>query len=171
MSLSTQCKHIYFPNLTQLKNLLPLMQLKPRKEVITTDTHWSIPPLSNWVIWLLTQTCWCVFTQLCRCHLELERAKKPSFFYFGHFFLSKSFDHITKDVSVFHLKLGGSYRLSYFSTSTPSRHTSHHHNQYIASHRFLTYKYDQPTIGSWLWTWRDFHTYFEPTWCLVISPF
>jgi hypothetical protein len=35
----------------------------------------------------------------------------------------------------------------------------------------LTYKYGQPSIGGWLWTWRDFHSYFEPTWCPIISPF
>jgi len=45
------------------------------------------------------------FTQLCQCHLELEGDKRSSFFYLGHFFSSKSFDHITKDASVFHFKL------------------------------------------------------------------
>jgi hypothetical protein len=35
----------------------------------------------------------------------------------------------------------------------------------------LTYKYDWPIVGGQLFTWRKFHTYFEPTWCLVTSPF
>ncbi len=42
-------------------------------------------PLTNLSIWLLTQTCWCVFTWLCQCHLELERAKRLSSFYLGDF--------------------------------------------------------------------------------------
>ncbi len=106
--------------------------------------HKSIHFLSNWSIWLLTQTCQCVFTQLCQCHLELERGKGPSSFYLGHFSSSKSFDHITKDVSILHFKSGNSCKLSYFLTSTLSRHTSHHHNRSIVSRQFLTYKYGQP---------------------------
>jgi hypothetical protein len=78
------------------------------------------------------------------------------------FFIKKFKSHY-KDASILHLKLGGSRKLSYLSTSTPSKHTSHHHGRSIASHWFLTYKYGQPSIGGWLWTWRDFHSYFEPT--------
>ncbi len=111
------------------------------------------------------------FTWLCQCHLELEKAKGPSSFYLGHFFSSKSFNHITKDASVLHLKPGDNCRLNYFLTSNPSRHTSHHRNWSIASHQFLIYKYGRPTTCSQLCAWRDFHTYFEPTWCHVISPF
>jgi hypothetical protein len=64
---------------------------------------------------------------------SLKGTKGLHLAYLGHFFLSKSFNHITKDASVFHFKLGDSRRLSYFSTSTPSRHTSHHHGRPIAS--------------------------------------
>jgi hypothetical protein len=131
----------------QHKDLLPLMQFKPRKGAIATNTPLINSSLSNWNIWLLTQTCRCAFTQLCQCHLELEGPRRPSSFYLGHFFFSKSFNHITKDASVFHLKSSGSYRLSYFPTSTPSRRTSHHHKRYIASHWFLTYKYGRPTMS------------------------
>jgi hypothetical protein len=56
-----------------------------RKDLLQLTPHWSISPLSNWGIWLLTQTCRCVFTWLCQCHLELEGDKKRSFFYLGHF--------------------------------------------------------------------------------------
>jgi hypothetical protein len=145
--------------------------LSQAKELLQLTPHWSIPPLSNWSIWLLTQTCRCVFTQLCQCHLEFKRDKKPSSFYLGHFSLSNFFYHITKDTNVFHLKSSGNHRLNYFPTSIPSKHTSCHHGQSIANHWFLTYKYDRPSIGSRLWTWRDFHSYFEPIWHLVISPF
>jgi hypothetical protein len=31
----------------------------------------------------------CVFTHLCQCHLELERAKGPSSFYLDYFFCQK----------------------------------------------------------------------------------
>jgi len=141
------------------------------KELLQPTPHWSIPPLNNWGIWSLTQTCQCVFIWLCQCHLELERDKMPSSFYLSHFSSSKSFNHIIKDANIFHFKLGGSHRLSYFLTSTPSRHTSHHHGRSIASRWFLTCKYGRPSIGGQLWTWRDFHSYFEPTWCLVIFPF
>jgi hypothetical protein len=37
LSLLIQHKHIYFVNLTQLEDLLPLKQLKPKKEVIATN--------------------------------------------------------------------------------------------------------------------------------------
>jgi hypothetical protein len=111
------------------------------KDLLQLTTHWSIPPLNNWSIWLLTQTCRCVFTRLCQCHLELEGDIRPSSFYLGHFFSSKFFDHIIKDASVFHLKSCDNYKLSYFPTSTSSRHTSHHHGRSIASHHFLTCKW------------------------------
>jgi hypothetical protein len=141
------------------------------KELSQPTPHWSIPPFNNWGIWLLTQTCQCVFTQSCQCHLELEKVKRPSSFYLGHFSLSKKFDHITKDANILHLKLGNNHRLNYFPTSTFSKHTSHHHDQSIASLRYLTYKYGWPTTSGRLWTWRDFHTHFELTWRLVTSPF
>jgi hypothetical protein len=43
-------------------------------------------------------------------------------------FSSKSFDRITKHANILHIKLGGSCRLNYFPTSTPSKHTSHYHD-------------------------------------------
>jgi hypothetical protein len=89
-------------------------------------------PFNNWSMWLLTQTCWCVFTRLCQCHLELKGDKKLSSFYFGHFSSSKNFNHIKKGANVFHLKLGGSHWLN-FLTSIPSKHTCHHHGRSIAS--------------------------------------
>jgi hypothetical protein len=142
-----------------------------RKELSQSTTHWSIPPLSNWGIWLLTQTCQCVFTRLCQCHLALEGDKRLSSFYFGHFSSWIFFYHITKDVNVLHLKSGDSHRLSYFLTSTPSRHTSNHHGRPITSHWFLTCKYGRPSTSSWLLTYIDFQSNFEPTWCHVTSFF
>jgi hypothetical protein len=47
------------------------------KELSQSTPHWSIPPLSNWGVWLLTQTWICVLTWLCQCHLELEGDKSP----------------------------------------------------------------------------------------------
>jgi hypothetical protein len=99
------------------------------------------------------------------------RGKRPSSFYLGHLSSSKSFDHITKDASVFNLKLDGSHRLSHFLTSTPPSHTSNHYDRSIASRGFLTYKYDQPTTTcARLLTWRDFHNYFDATCRPVTSP-
>jgi hypothetical protein len=65
--------------------------------------------------------------RLCQCHLELQRAKGPSFFYFSDIFLSKIFNYIVKVASILHLKLGGNGKPSYFLTSTPSKCTPHHH--------------------------------------------
>jgi hypothetical protein len=45
------------------------------------------------------------------------------FFVLVFFFLSKKFNHITKDASILHLKSGGNNRPNYFLTSTPSGHT------------------------------------------------
>jgi hypothetical protein len=114
------------------------------------------------LILIITQTCWCVFTLLSQCHLELERVKRLSSFYLGHFSLSKSFNHIIKNTNVHHLNVesSNSCKLCYFPISTLSRYTSHHHDRSIASCWFLRYKYGQ------LITWKDFHTYFELTWCV-----
>jgi hypothetical protein len=117
------------------------------KELLQLTPHWSILPFNIWSIWLLTQTCWCVFTRLCQCNLELEGERRPSSFYLGHFSLSKSFDHITKDASIFHLKLSDSHRLNYFPTSSPSKHNSHHNSRSIASHQFLTCKYGPQAVS------------------------
>jgi hypothetical protein len=38
LSLLTQHEHIYFPGLVQFKDLLPLMQLKPKRRAIVIDT-------------------------------------------------------------------------------------------------------------------------------------
>ncbi len=74
------------------------------KELSQPTPHWSILPVSNWDIWLLTQTCWCVFTLLSQCHLEVERQKVIIFPLWSLFFI-KNFNHITKDISVFHFKV------------------------------------------------------------------
>jgi hypothetical protein len=79
---------------------------------------------------------------------SLKGTESLSSFYLSHFSLLKSFDYITKDTSIFHLKSSSSRRLNYFLTSTPSWHTSHHHGQSIASHQFLIYKYDRPSTSS-----------------------
>ncbi len=113
--------------------MLPPLWLKPKKGTIVIE----IPLINSWIS---TQKGWHVFTRLCQCHLELERARRPSYFYHGYFHLSKSFNHITKDASTLCLKLGGSCRFSYFPTSTVSRHTSNHHGWPIASNWFLTWR-------------------------------
>jgi hypothetical protein len=100
----------------------------------------SIPPFSNGSIWMFTYKSGCVFTQLCQCYLEFEKIKWPSSFYFGYFSSAKDFNHIVKATNIFHLKSGGSHRPSYFPTSTPSRHTSHLHDQLIANGRFWIWK-------------------------------
>ncbi len=114
---------------------------KQRNELLRSTPYWSIFPFGKWGIWMSTQTGWCVFTWLCQCHLELESVRRPSSFCLGYFFLSKNFNHIAKDASISHHKLGSSYRPSYFSTCTPSRHTFHHHCRPIVDSRFLTWNF------------------------------
>jgi hypothetical protein len=70
--------------------------------------------------------------------LELEKVEGPSSFYLGYFSLSKKFNHIAKDASIFQLKSGDRRRFSYFPTATPSEHTIHHRSQSIMSNQFLT---------------------------------
>ncbi len=108
-----------------------------QKKLLQPTSHWSIPPCSNWDIWMFTQTSWCV-TRFYQCHLELERAKGQSSFCLSYISLSKDFNHITKDANIFHLKLGGGRRPNYFPTSILLKHTFHHHGWPIACDRFLT---------------------------------
>ncbi len=111
-----------------------------RNELFQSTPHRSILPISNWNIWTFTQTSRCVFRQLCQCHLELEMVRKPSSFCLGYFFSTKFFNHITKNVNIFHFKSGNNCRPSYFLISTPLGHTFHHHDRHIASGWFLTWK-------------------------------
>jgi hypothetical protein len=45
-------------------------------------------------------------------------AKGPSSFCLGYFSFSKTFNHIAKNASILHFKLGDYHRPSYFLTST-----------------------------------------------------
>jgi len=146
--MPTQLEWIYFPNLAQFRTFHFRYNSRQGKKLSQSTPHSSIPSFNNWSIWLITQTCQYVFTRLCQCHLELEKVRQSSYFYLGHFSLSKSFNHITKEVNIFHLKLNHSYKLNYFLTFTPSKYTSHHHGQSIASHQFWRCKYGRPTKGS-----------------------
>jgi len=88
-----------------------------------------------------------VFLHDCANAIWSLKGRRPSSFYLDQFSSLKSLNQITKDASVFHLKSGGSRRLSYFLTFALSRHTFHHHDWSITSHWFLTYKYSWPSIG------------------------
>ncbi len=118
------------------------------KELSQPTPHWLIPPLSH-VKYLVAYTNMpmCFYTIVSMHNLELEKVKGPSSFYLGHFFLSKIFHHITEDANILLPKLGGKCKLNYFPISTPSKHTSHHHDRSIVSCRFLTYIYGRPPIG------------------------
>ncbi len=59
---------------------------------------------------------------------ELERARKPSFLSLGYFSLSKNFNYVAEDANILHLKSRNGSRPSYFSISTPLRHTPHRHS-------------------------------------------
>jgi len=178
-SHSSQCCHCW-PNVSEL--IFPILcnwkiyyfkyNSSLKKELLQPTPHWLNPPFSNWGIWMSTQTCLRVLTQLCQCHLELERVGGPSSFCFSYFFSSKNFNHITKDANIFHLKLGGNHKPNYLLTSNLLRHTSHHHDRpYCRWLIFDMEKYSWHITGDWFWTWRDFDIEFELTWCLINSPF
>jgi hypothetical protein len=67
----------WFPRSCTIQIFAASNAAQAKKGAIATDTPLINSSISNWVIWLLTQTCWCVFTLLCQCHSELERAKGP----------------------------------------------------------------------------------------------
>jgi hypothetical protein len=71
---------------------------------------------------------------------SLKGPKGAAPFYFGYFFSTKILNHITKDAKIFHIKSNDSRKPRYFLTSIPSKHTSHHHSQPIASDWFLTWR-------------------------------
>ncbi len=59
---------------------------------------------------------------------NFKRPKRPYFFCLGYFYTSKNLNYITKDATILHFKLSGNNRFNYFPTSTPLRHTPHHHS-------------------------------------------
>jgi hypothetical protein len=89
-----------------------------RMQISRSTPHSSIPPISNWGIWMSTQKSWCVFTWLCQCHFGAWKSQKAFIFLFWLLFSIKNLNHIAKDANIFHFKLGDSHRPSYFSTST-----------------------------------------------------
>jgi hypothetical protein len=56
------------------------------------------------------------------------------------FFPFENFNYITKNTSILHLKSSNNGSSNYFSTSTPSKHTLHQHNQPPTNDRLLRYK-------------------------------
>jgi len=59
---------------------------------------------------------------------DFKRPKGLPFSVLVTFLPKKNFNYITKDISILHLKPGNSDRSNYFPTSTPSKHTPHHHD-------------------------------------------
>jgi hypothetical protein len=78
---------------------------------------------------------------------NLKGLESLHIFCLDYFSSLKDFNHITKDASIFHLKLGGGRKPNYFPTSTPLQHTSHHHGQPIASDRFSLDKIRPTYLG------------------------
>jgi hypothetical protein len=125
------------PDLAQLKDFPPLMQLKLGKGVITINT-----PLI-----IIIKVFGCLYKHAnvflhdyANAIWNLKGPEGSSSFHFSHFSSSKSFNHITKDANILHLKLNDNNWFSYFLTSTPLGHTSHHHDQPMVSRWFLTWK-------------------------------
>jgi len=135
---SSDCWFFKIFEITRITILLLWWFVKNWNKSFGSTPHWSVSPFSNWDIWVSIQTCQYVLMQLCQCHLQLERVRELSPFYLCYFFLSKNFNRIRKDASIFHLMSGSSQKLSYFSTLTPSGHTSHHRGWLILGYWLLT---------------------------------
>jgi hypothetical protein len=127
----------YFSDLAQFKDLLLLIQLKQKKNLLRLTPHRSIPPSSSKQIGYQ-----CVFTWLCQCYLEPKRVRRPSHFCLGYFFSSHNFNYVAKHANILHFKLGNSTRPSYFLNANPSWHTPH--------------CYGWPITSCWLLRWRVF---------------
>jgi hypothetical protein len=54
---------------------------------------------------------------VCQCHLQFEKARRPSSLCLNYFSLTKNLNHITKDASIFHLELGSSCKPNYLGKS------------------------------------------------------
>ncbi len=125
----------------QLKDLLPSMQLKLKKRAIATNTplinssHYQFKYLD-----VYANRSMCSYTIMPMPFGAWKGQRALLFLPWLLFFDWKNFNHITKDANIFHLKSSSSHRPSYFSTSTRSKHTSHLHNQPIASGWFLTWR-------------------------------
>ncbi len=119
-----------FHDLVQFKDLLPLMHLKPKKGTIMTKTplvNSSLQQLKYLDVYIAGK---CVFISLCQCHLELQRAKGPSFSCFDYFSSSQKFNYIAKDASTLYLESTNNVSLT-TSWLPPLHGTPYHHSQPI----------------------------------------
>jgi hypothetical protein len=119
--------HIYFLDLAQLKDLLLLMLLKPKKGATMINT-----PIINSSLWQLrfldasTNKLMCFYTTV-HANWSFRRLEGPPLSILVTFFHKINFNYITNDASILHLKLGNSNRFGYFSTSTHLGHNPHRH--------------------------------------------
>jgi len=97
-------------------------------------------PLAIEIFWCLHKHVDVFLHECANAIWSLKRPKGPPFFCFGYFSSSKNFNYVAKDANIFHLKLGNNNRPSYFPTSTPWRHTPHHHGWPITSCWLLKWK-------------------------------
>jgi hypothetical protein len=92
---------IYFLDLAPLKDLLPSMQFKPKKELLQPTPHRSIPPFSNWSIWMFTQNMlMCSYMSVPMLFGAWKGQKVVPFLFFLLFSL-KFFNYIVKDEASF----------------------------------------------------------------------
>jgi hypothetical protein len=70
-----------------------------KNELLWVTLHWSIPPFSNWSIWMFTQISQCFFIMI------VPMSFGASFsFSFCYFSIVKNFNHVAKDASILHFK-------------------------------------------------------------------
>jgi hypothetical protein len=60
------------------------------KKLLQLTPHNQFLPLAIEVFGCLPQTCWCVFIRLCQCHLELQKARRHSSFFWLFVFVKKN---------------------------------------------------------------------------------
>ncbi len=136
-----------FPNLAQPKDLLPPIDSNKKKTYYNQHPIDQFFPLEIKIFECLHIQANVFLHNSANVVWNLKGLESLHIFCLDYFSSLKDFNHITKDASIFHLKLGGGRKPNYFPTSTPLQHTSHHHGRPIASDRFSLDKIRPTYLG------------------------
>ncbi len=85
-----------FPQSCATQEFVSFDVVQVKKRTIIIDPINQFFPLAIEILDVYTNRFMC-FTRLCQCHLELDRAKRPSFFYLGYFYYQKISITLQKD--------------------------------------------------------------------------
>ncbi len=125
-------------------------------------------PLVVEVFGCLQITCRCVFTWLCQCHLEFERAKGLHHSTLVIFLCKKLL--ITLQRMQVSSILSQTIAVSLSTPQLPPLQDTLPITSVDLLQADDFWHINMADLPQ-LWTWRDFHNYFEPTWWPITSPF